>query len=288
MTETLSDLTRYIGASETVADTVTASAVARLAATLGVDPPGSAPGDALPPGWHAPFFGPIYGADNMRSDGQPASGGIVPPVPLPVRRLRGERSVFHDALRIGDEITQTAEIADITIADGPADELANGPEVTLVIRQNTKSPRGLAVVEEREFFFLEAGASDEAPAPATPSETPWRREIDPDPVLLFRYSAVRFNSHRIHFDRRYVVEHEKLPGLIVHGTLIWQLLLELCRAEAPERPVREFSYRTYRAIYDTGPFVIAGRPAEGGATAELWAIDQAGNVATAATAILGG
>lgn len=278
MIGSLSDLTRYIGASETATDTVAASAVARLAATLGLDAPAVAPGDALPPGWHAPFFGPIYGPDNMRDDGQAAGAGIVPPVPLPIRRLRGERCVFHDALRIGDDITRISEISELTVADGP--------EVSLTIRQCIDSARGTAIVEEREFFYLDAGASVVAIAPEAPRETPWRREIDPDPVLLFRYSAVRFNSHRIHFDRDYAVDHEGLAGLIVHGTLIWQLMLELCRAEAPDRPVVEFSYRTYRPIYDTGPFTLAGRPADDGAAAELWAIDPAGNVATEARAVL--
>jgi 3-methylfumaryl-CoA hydratase len=188
--------------------------------------------------------------------------------------------VFHDALRIGDEIVRGSEITELTVADGP--------EVSLTIRHNIESPRGAAIVEEREFFFLEAGASDVASAPAAPGETSWRREIDPDPVLLFRYSAVRFNSHRIHFDRHYAVDHEGLPGLIVHGTLIWQLMLELCRAEAPDRPVTEFSYRTYRPIYDIGPFTLTGRPVNDGRTAELWAIDQAGDVATAARAMLSG
>ena len=277
MIESLSDLTRYIGASETASDTVAASAVARLAATIGVDPPAVAPGDALPPGWHSPFFGPIYGPDNMRDDGQAAGGGIVPPVPLPIRRLRGERCVFHDALRIGDDITRSSEIAEITVADGP--------EVSLTIRQVIESPRGLAVVEEREFFYLEAGASDVATAPQATAEISWRREIDPDPVLLFRYSAIRFNSHRIHFDRDYAVKHEELPGLIVHGTLIWQLMLELCRAEVPDRPVVEFSYRTYRPIYDTGSFTLRGRLGDDGSTADLWAIDQAENVATEAEAL---
>ncbi len=280
MNEALSDLTQYIGASESASDTVTAAAVARLAATIGLDPPAVAPGDALPPGWHSPFFGPIYGPDNMRDDGQAAGGGIVPPVPLPIRRLRGERCVFRDALRIGDDITRRSEIAELTVADDP--------EVSLTIRQNIETPRGLAVVEEREFFYLEAGASDVATAPRVSGETPWRREIDPDPVLLFRYSAIRFNSHRIHFDRDYAVKQEGLPGLIVHGTLIWQLMLELCRAEEPDRPVVEFSYRSYRPIYDTGPFTLAGRPANGGGAADLWAIDQAGNVATEARARFSG
>ncbi len=240
MSEALSDLTRYIGASETASDTVAASAVARLAATIGLDPP----------------------------------------VPLPIRRLCGERCVFHDALRIGDDITRRSEIAELTVADGP--------EVSLTIRHNIESPRGAATVEERDIFYLDAGGSDVATAPEAPGETPWRREIDPDPVLLFRYSAVRFNSHRIHFDRDYAVEHEGLAGLIVHGTLSWQLMLELCRAEAPDRPVVEFSYRTYRPIYDTGPFTLVGRPANGGGAADLWAIDQAGNVATEARAEFSG
>lgn len=281
MNGSLDSLKQYIGAIEIATDVVTASAVAKLAATLGIVAPGSAAGDRLPPGWHAPFFGPLYGPDTMRADGQAAGGGIVPPVPLPKRRLRGERTVFHDALRIGDELTRASEIADLAILG-----TSEAPEVSLMLRQTIESPRGPAVVEEREFSYLGESAADNAPGkpPAAARDAPWRRTIDADPVLLFRYSAVRFNGHRIHYDRDYATRIEGCPGLVVHGTLIWQLMLEMCRAGAPGRPVAELRYRTHKPVYDIGPFTLAGRPSEDGATAELWAIDQDGLLATEATA----
>lgn len=275
-------LKKSIGAKSESTDVVTASAVAKLAATLGVKPPATEPGQALPPGWHAPFFGPAYGPEAMRADGQAKGGGIMPVVPLPRHRLRGERTTFHDAPRIGDVLTRLTEIAVVGEEDGKA-----GPIVSLTVRNTTQTPRGLCVVEDREHFYTAEGEPD-GEAPAAPrGEQPWRRTVDPDPVLLFRYSAVRFNSHRVHYDRDYCLRVEKLPGLIVQATLTWQFMLELCRSQVPERPVRELGWRLYRPIYDTGPFTLLGRPAADGKRAELWAVDQAGRAATTALAVFG-
>jgi 3-methylfumaryl-CoA hydratase len=272
-------LRKSIGAKSTSSDVVTASAVARLAATIGVKPPATEPGAALPPGWHAPFFGSTYGPEAMRPDGQAKGGGVMPEVPLPRHRLRGERTTFHDPIRIGDVLTRTTEVAVVGEEDGKA-----GPIVSLTVRSTTRTPRGLGVVEDREHFYAAADEPD-GEAPAAPAgEMPWRRTVEPDPVLLFRYSAVRFNSHRVHYDRNYCLRVEKLPGLIVQATLTWQLMLELCRANAPARAVRELGYRLHRPIYDTGPFTLLGRPSADGTRAELWAVDQAGRAATTAVA----
>jgi 3-methylfumaryl-CoA hydratase len=271
-------LSKSIGKSSASTDVVTAAAIAKLAATLGVAPPATEAGQPLPTGWHSPFFGPAYGPEAMREDGQAKGGGIMPVVPLPRHRLRGERMTFHDPVRLGDVLTRTSEVAVVGQEDGKT-----GPIVTVTIRNTTKSPRGLCAVEDREHFYTGADEPDgEAPAP--PADLPWRRAVDPDPVLLFRYSAVRFNSHRVHYDRDYSTRVERLPGLIVQATLIWQLMLELCRAEASDRPLREFGYQVHRPVYDTGPFTVAGRPSRDGARAELWAIDQEGRAATTALA----
>jgi 3-methylfumaryl-CoA hydratase len=280
MTESLENLKRYIGRSETATDVVIESAIARLAATLGVAKPATAAGDPIPPGWHGAFFPPLHGPSEMRADGQAAGGGIAPPVPLPRRRLGGARMSFHEPLRIGDAITRVSEIADIRV-----DEAESGATVLLVERNSISTLRGLAVVEERDLIYLSEGRAEaKAAPPPVPANAAWRRSIRPDPVLLFRFSAVRFNSHRIHYDRDYTTKVEGLPGLVVHGTLVSLLLMEMCRSELPARRLGYFGYHTVRQIYDTGPFTIAGTPSAEGREATLWAVDADGELAMTATA----
>mgnify|MGYP001611567725 FL=1 len=280
MTEPLENLKSYIGRSETAADVVTGSAMVKIAATLGLDNPASAKGDPIPPGWYGAFFPPSHRPSQMRADGQAAGHGFLPPVPLPRRRLGGVRMSFYEPLRIGDEITRVSEIADISV-----DEDASGSMVLLVERNSISNSRGLAVVEERDVIWLSEGraAAKSAPAPAAPAEAAWRRVVEPNPVLLFRFSAIRFNSHRIHYDRDYVTKVEGLPGLAVQGTLVSQLLIEMCRSELPARKMTYFGYQAVRQLYDTGPFTIAGAPGVGGEAA-LWAVAADGTLAMTATA----
>jgi len=217
----------------------------------------------------------------MRPDGQASGRGIVPAVPLPRRRLGGVRMSFHEPLRIGDEIKRVSEIADINV-----DQDGSGAAVVVVERNSISNSRGLAVVEERDLVFLSEGRAEKksSAAPAVPEQAAWRRVIEPNPVLLYRYSAIRFNSHRIHYDRDYVTKVEKLPGLVVQGTLVSQLLMEMCRSELPARKMNYFGYQAMRQIYDTGPFTIAGAPAADGREATLWAVAAEGQLAMTATA----
>ena len=113
----------------------------------------------------------------------------------------------------------------------------------------------------------------------------WEREITPDPVLLFRYSALTFNGHRIHYDRRYVTEAEGYPGLVVHGPLIATLLLDLLRREMPDADVSRFQFRAIRPLFDLESFSVCGGPGEGN-TVQLWARDHEGWLTMDATAVL--
>jgi 3-methylfumaryl-CoA hydratase len=219
----------------------------------------------------------------MRLDGQASGGGIVPPIPLPRRRIGGTRVTFHEPLRIGDEITRVTEIADIKVDDGP-----NGAMVTVIERNSISNNRGLAVVEERDMVMLSEARAEAAPAnpPSVPAQATWSQVIEPNPPLLFRFSAIRFNSHRIHYDRDYVTKVEKLPGLVVQSSLITQLLMEMCRKELPARQLKSFDFKSARQIYDTGKFTINGTPSADGREAQLWALDQDGRVSMTATAKL--
>lgn len=281
MAESLESFKSYIGKSETATDVVTASVMLKFAATLGLDKAPSDKGEVVPPGWHGGFFPASHRPAQMREDGQASGGGIAPPVPLPRRRIGGTRMTFHDPLRVGDEIKKVTEIADLQVDDGPS-----GAMVTILEKSSISSSRGLAVVEERDMVMLSEARAEAAPkaAPAVPAEAKWKRVFEPKAALLYRYSAIRFNSHRIHYDRDYVTKVEKLPGLVVQTSLICQLMIELCRSEAPNRPLSYFGFQTARQTYDTGNFTIAGLPSADGREATLWSVDSNGNVTMTATA----
>ena len=281
MAESLESFKSYIGKSETAIDVVTGSMMLKFAATLGLEKAPTDKGEVVPPGWHGGFFPPSHRPTQMREDGQASGGGLIPAIPLPRRRIGGTRMTFHEPLRVGDEIKKVTEIADMQIDDGP-----NGAMVTIIEKSSISSSRGLAVVEERDMMMLSEARADAAPkaAPAVPAEAKWKRVFEPKTPLLFRFSAIRFNSHRIHYDRDYVTKVEKLPGLVVQTSLICQLMIEMCRSEVPSRPLNYFGFQTARQTYDTGNFTIAGTPSADGREVTLWSLDSNGNVTMTATA----
>jgi 3-methylfumaryl-CoA hydratase len=134
--------------------------------------------------------------------------------------------------------------------------------------------------------MLSEARAEAAPkaAPSVPAQAQWKQVYEPKSSLLFRFSAIRFNSHRIHYDRDYVTQVEKLPGLVVQTSLICQLMIEMCRREMPDKPLGYFGFQTARQTYDTGNFTIAGIPSADGREASLWSLDANGNVAMTATA----
>ena len=158
--------------------------------------------------------------------------------------------------------------------------------VTILEKSSISSSRGLGLVEERDMIMLSEARAEAAPkaAPAVPAEAKWQKEFEPKAALLYRFSAIRFNSHRIHYDRDYVTRVEKLPGLVVQTSLICQLMIEMCRSEVPNRQLNSFGFQTARQTYDTGNFTIAGAPSADGRGAALWSLDANGNVTMTATA----
>jgi 3-methylfumaryl-CoA hydratase len=190
----------------------------------------------------------------------------------------GGRLEFTDVLRVGDRAIRESRIVDIKEKTG-----RTGPLVFVVVRHAIRTSRGLALSEEHDIVYRDHAPPGETPAvPEAPTGAAWRRTVHPDDVLLFRYSALTFNSHRIHYDRRYCVETEHYPGLVVHGPLIATLLLDLAREHAPALEVKRFHFRSVSPLFDTEPFVICGKPE--GESLSLWAQTQSGQLAMAATA----
>ena len=282
MAESLESFKSYIGKSETATDVVTASAMVKFAATLGLENPPLEKGAPIPPGWYGGFFPASHRPDKMRTDGQASGGGFMPAIPLPRRRIGGTRVAFHEPLRIGDEISRKTEIADMQIDDGPS-----SAQVTIIERNSLSTSHGLCVVEERDMVMLSEARADAAPksSPAIPSDAKWNQTVEPNPPLLFRFSAIRFNSHRIHYDRDYVTKVEKLPGLVVQSSLISQLLMEMCRRELPGKRMTNFDFQNLRSVYDSdGKFTLHGKPSSDSKQAALWALDAKGNLAMLVTA----
>lgn len=270
----------WIGKSEETADVLSASPATRLAATLNQPTP-FPQGAPLPPAWHWLYFLPVVPLSETDADGHAKRGGFLPPVPLPRRMWAGGRLVFHQPLHIGERTLRKSTIADVSLKQGKSGSL-----VFVLIRHEIIGENGLALLEEQDIVFREApgaqaGQTAPPPQPA-PAEAQWAQTITPDPVLLFRYSALTFNSHRIHYDVDYCRNVEGYPGLVVHGPLTATLLLETLRTHAPERGVRNFSFRAVSALYDDQPFRVEGRI--DGDTAQLWALNPAGSRAMQATA----
>ena len=278
----LAKLRQYIGRTETMVDTITPVPATLHAATLDRDDPPYKPGDALPPGWHRLYFLTAVRPGELGEDGHTARGRFMPPVPLPRRMFAGAKLVFHRPIRIGDEVTRTSEIVSLEGKQGRTGDL-----VFVTVAQRYSVGGDLALEESQDIVYrsasrgAEGGGAAEAVEPA-----PWQREVHPDSVMLFRYSALIFNGHRIHYDYPYVTEVEGYPGLIVHGPLIATLLLDLVHRERPGAVVTGFSFRARRPLFSPDPFTVRGWPAADGRSVRLAAVNHEGAAAMTAEASL--
>ena len=288
-----SALSAWIGRSEAVRDLIGPTPVAALTATL--DLPacaetavGHGPGAALPPLWHWLYFLPMHRQSEIGADGHAKRGGFLPPVPLPRRMWAGGQFEFRSPVRVGDRVARTSTIADVSSKQGRSGRLVF-VKVRHELRCNdAAADSDPALVEFHDIVYRDAQRTDDVPPPPQPADTgaPWQREIVPDDVLLFRYSALTFNGHRIHYDRKYVTEVEGYPGLIVHGPLIATLLLDLLRRHLPQADVAAFRFKAVRPTFDLHPFRVNGRLQPDSKTVRLWAQDHEGWLTMDATATL--
>jgi len=273
-------LREWRGRTESRADEVTAAPLAALSATLDRDDPFPQAGDPVPPLWHWLYFLPMPRESELGHDGHAKRGGFLPPVPLPRRMFAGDRVQFHRPLRVGEKISRRSRIVDVTYKQG-----RSGALVFVLVRHEISDGQGVALAEEHDIVYRESPkpTDPQAAAQSPPADAAWMREIRPDPPLLFRYSALTFNGHRIHYDLRYSTEVEGYPGLVVHGPLIATLLLDLLRRNVADANVRSLSFRAVRPLFDTGAFAVCGKQEPGGKRAHLWATDSDGWLAMDAT-----
>ena len=275
--------TDWIGNTEAIEDTISPSPARLLQMTLDDTETNLGSGDPLPPIWHWCYFLEAAPQSTLGRDGHPPRGGFLPPVALPRRMFAGGRSKFTAPLRIGAPARQTAEIKSVVEKEGRSGQLC-----FVTVTYTTEQDGTTCIEEERDYVYREEGAPVSAPEPVELSPVPegsWSRTITPDPVMLFRYSALTFNGHRIHYDQPYVTQVEHYPGLIVHGPLIATSLLELVRRNQ-DRPVVGFSFQARSPIFDLAPFRVLATPGEGD-DVDLKAEGPDGTLCMQATATLG-
>jgi 3-methylfumaryl-CoA hydratase len=278
------DWQAWLGRTEQRTDFLTPATAAALAAVLDHDAPEPAVGAEPPPLTHWLLFHPLTRQSALDADGHTRRGGFLPPIPLPRRMWAGSRLDFHRPLRVGEQVSRISHIASIQSKQG-----RGGALVFITVRQEISTCEGLALVEEQDIVYREAPsvtAESAAPLPHAAPTAEFERSIVPDPVLLFRYSALTFNSHRIHYDLPYVTAVEGYPSLVVHGPLTATLLLDLLQRQRLQLRLRRVTLRALRPLFADQPFTVCGRwEAEHGAS--LWARGPDGQMTMQAQAELG-
>ena len=263
------NVTDWLGREESARDLIDLTRVGAMQALLDHDEALKV-GDPLPPLWHWLYFWETAPTERLAHDGHAARGDFLPPIDLPRRMWAGSRIAFPGDLPIGATATRQSRIERIEEKQGRSGKLA-----FITVSHRIECDAGIAIEEEHDIVYRAAPLPD-APPPAepAPSNADWHREMAAETALLFRYSALTFNGHRIHYDRVYCRDEEGYPGLVVHGPLLATLMVDLVRREQPGTRIAAFSFRAKRPVFDTAPFTVAG--CKEGSGAALWVADAEG------------
>lgn len=285
-TNDLETLQTWIGRTEEHTETISAEWCRKLEETLDRDAT-LATGDVLPPLWHFITHLPSARMSNLGPDGHPFRGPFLPPVALPRRMWAGGRFTFHGDIHVGDAVTKRSTIENVVMKEG-----RSGTLCFVTVKHDLLVGDDLRIAEEQDLVYREDPAPD-APKPQpkpAPDGADFTRTVNPSAVMLFRYSALTFNSHRIHYDREYAQNVEGYPHLVFQGPLTATLLADLVTAETGLR-LATFSFRGLAPLFDDAPFTISGT--RDGDTVELWATapgqdGAGGGLAMQASATLAG
>jgi len=264
------DISDWIGRNETTLDHIARGPFDRLAALLDRERESS----AIPPMGHLLCFLPQAAQADIGADGHPIRGGSVPPIDLPMRMAAGSRVAFHAPVPFGADIRRVSTIANISEKSGRTGRLA-----FLTLRHDIFAGDTLCITDEANIVFREKSGNAQPLPPGERREAQVSRAIDPTAALLFRFSALTYNAHRIHYDRDYAMKDEGYPGLVVHGPLLATLLVDHFRRHRPHDKVATFDFRAQRPVFDLAPFTVNLVDTETGA--DVWAADAAGYVAMA-------
>jgi 3-methylfumaryl-CoA hydratase len=270
-------LRQWIGREERKSELVTDALVDRFKATF--DQNGDAKdGDPAPVMIHLCVAPPAAPTSGLGPDGHPARGGFLPPVPLPRRMWAGGAFTFHDEIRVGERVTRTSTIRDVTVKEGRTGTLC------FVTVDHRIDSADRTVIEERQdivYRGIDAPGSTPKKAPEPAAQGTHRIVVDPSAALLFRYSALTFNGHRIHYDNPYVREEEGYPGLIVHGPMQATMLVQFAETLRGRRPA-QFDFRSLSPLFDIADFTLNAE--EDGDGLRLWTSYVDGPVAMEARA----
>jgi 3-methylfumaryl-CoA hydratase len=276
----LDHLRQWIGKTTEATDIVTAQLVKGLRATLFQEIGEPRAGDAAPWTTHWCLGQPVFPMSMLGPDGHPTRGGFLPPVPLPRRMWAGGELAFLDSLRVGDEVKRSSRIADVTMKTG-----STGALCFVAVEHTITTPRGVAIRERQDIVYRDLSTAQPATSgkPAPPPPVAKHRESHmADAVLLFRYSALTFNGHRIHYDRDYVTKVEGYPGLVFHGPLQAALIVELAAKLHGGAAPKKFSYRGVQPLFEGSEFTINADDNASGM--ELWTANSQGQPTMKGTA----
>lgn len=274
-------LRTWVGREQRVTDSLPLFPARALAAALDHKQlPGD--GDVLPPTWHWLYFLDTPTATGTGSDGHPRKGGFLPPVPLPRRMWAAGSLNFNKTLRLAIPAEKVSTVRSVELKDGKS-----GTLVFVNLEHRLYQEGQLCISEEQNLVYR---AMPTGPAPLPAGETAavnadWSRTLQPDPVLLFRFSALTYNGHRIHYDRDYAMREEYYPGLVVHGPLLATLLVDLVLREQPAAQISQFRFRAVRPAFDMNVLHLRGQC--DGNSIRLCSADHENTIGMSATAVLG-
>jgi 3-methylfumaryl-CoA hydratase len=281
------DWKSWIGRTQTAADWITPSRVAAWHATLDHSAGTPQEGESAPLGFHWTLAPGVARESELGPDGHARRGGFLPPVTLPRRLWAGSRVTFHHPLRVGQRVERASVIQSVEEKKGRESAL-----VFVTVRHRFSTDAGVAVEEEQDLVYREPPAvmsrAGERRDDIAGMDPTWRHTVRPTETLLFRFSALTFNTHRIHYDRRYATHVEGYAGLVVHGPLIATLLLDLLQTHVTSERVRRFHFKATRPTFDTSDFLVFGAPADGDDHFKLWSTDNDGARAVEAEAWVSG
>ena len=274
----MTDYTDWIGKTARAEESVSPWTANAMHAALDCPDNALGAGDALPPGWHWTMFAEVKPTASLGRDGHPARGDFLPPVALPRRMWGGGRFQYQRPITIGTPVIRTSTIKSVSEKSGKS-----GPLCFVTVAHDLADANGTCFTEEHDIVYREDPAPDAPPPspPDAPTDADLTRTVNAGAVMLFRYSALTFNGHRIHYDRDYCRDVEGYPGLIVHGPLIATFLMQLA-GEMTDEPIKSFGFRAVSSLFDTAPFTINAK--RSGNQISAWATNPAGGLAMSATA----